>query len=96
MLSDQVEIEALKALPQFVIGIGTILAAIFGYLAQKNSKEAATQARITEQNTNHIKDELVAEVRKASIRVGRDLEKLEALDRDASYQSGKQAEREGN
>ena len=89
MLSENVQLELIRAVP-------TLIVAYFSYKAAQHAKDASIQSKQTEQNTNHLKDELVAEVRKASIQIGRDQEKREAEDRDISYQSGKQSEREGN
>ena len=72
-MSDEIIKELIKIIPNVVSALGASLAAYFSYRSVVHSKESAahskkaiTIAKQTEVNTNHLKDELVAEVRKAS------------------------------
>jgi len=72
-MSDEVAKELIKTIPQVVTALGAAFATYFAYKslayskkAADNSTEAIVIAKQTEQNTNHMKDELVNEVRKAS------------------------------
>lgn len=89
MLSDAISIEIVRgltvAVPTTLAAVGSILGAFYAYQASKHAKIAAEQAIKTEQNTNHMKDELVAEVRKTGL-----------LDANAAYQAGKREAKEGS
>jgi len=66
-MSDPVQIALISAL---TTGIPSILGAIFAFMASRHAKAAAVQSAKTEENTNHMKDELVHEVRQASFAAG--------------------------
>ena len=106
-LTDAVQIEVVRGLTVVLAGLpaaaGAFFAAYFAYKASEHtrtaidiSKQTLEQSTKVEQNTNHLKDELVAEVRKASIEVGKQQEKDAASERETNFQAGKQAQREGN
>jgi hypothetical protein len=99
-MTDAVQIELIRGLTVGVPGlfgaVGGMVAAYFSYKASQHAKEAMTQVAKVEQNTNHLKDELVAEVRKASIEVGKQQEKAAASERDTNFQAGRQSQMEGN
>ncbi len=67
-----------------IVGVTTMfpatISACFSYLAARDAAHALAVSRKTEENTNHMKDELVAEVRSASFAAG---QKHESNERDA-------------
>lgn len=75
MISEAVQLELVKNIPQIMTGGSAIAIAYFTYKTHLVTKETKTIAEHTEQNTNHMKDELVAEVRKASFAAGQKEEK---------------------
>jgi hypothetical protein len=92
-MTDAVQIALIQGL---TVGVPGMVAAYFSYRASQHAKETLVQTSKVEQNTNHLKDELVAEVRRASIEVGKQQEKSAASERDTNFQAGRQAEKEGN
>lgn len=76
-MTDAVCIAAIAVLSNAVTGY-------FAYLASKQAKETLTVAKQTEQNTNHLKDELVALTRKDATAVGH----LEGVREEKARQEG--------
>ena len=81
-MSDAVQIALITSL---TTGIPSILAMFFSFMARKHSidavnvsRETQTIAQKTEQNTNHLKDELVALTAKSSHAEGKLEGKAEA------------------
>lgn len=70
MISEAVQIELVKDVPQIVTGLSAVLIAYFTYRTHAVAKETNAVAKMTEHNTNSMKDELVSEVRKASFAAG--------------------------
>lgn len=73
MMSDAVLTEAIRLGGQVVTAFSALIGAWFAFKASQHSRmaldssqEAVQVARHTEQNTNHMKDELVALTAKAS------------------------------
>jgi hypothetical protein len=73
-------ITALASLPPSIVGIA---AAYFSYRASVNSRTAVIISKKTEENTNHLKDELVALTAKAShaegMKAAEDIAKKETI-----------------
>ena len=67
-MSDLVLIAALSSFPPAIMGC---VSAFFSYRAAVHAKAALIQSERTEENTNHMKDELVAAVKLASHAEGR-------------------------
>lgn len=70
MISEAVQLKLIDNIPQIVTGVSAIAIAYFTYRTHLISQDTNAVAKHTEQNTNHMKDELVAEVRKASFAAG--------------------------
>lgn len=75
--SEAVQLELVKNLPPLFGAIGGVAAAYFSYRTHATAKETVVIAKETkaiaektEHNTNHMKDELVAEVRKGAFAAG--------------------------
>lgn len=62
-MTEAVQLALIDKLPAIVIAICTLATAYLTYRTHKVAKQ-------TEENTNHLKDELVAEVRQASFAAG--------------------------
>ncbi len=85
LLSEAVELAFIDKIPVIVAAVASIIAALgttaAGYFTYRShgviteTKEIALKtaeiARKTEENTNHLKDELVAEVRTAAFAAGK-------------------------
>lgn len=69
-MSEAVQLALIDKLPSLIAGVSGMFAAYFAYRAHRIAKDTNVVARKTEENTNHLKDELVAEVRKASFAAG--------------------------
>jgi len=89
MLSETVQLELVKAIPQDLMALGVMVGAFFSYLAHR-------QAKKTEENTNHLKDELVAEVKKVSFAAGQEAQRGISESREKDYQAGRKDQAEGN
>jgi hypothetical protein len=70
MISEAVQLKLVENIPQIMVGISSIAIAYFTYRTHEVTKDTNIIAKKTEENTNHLKDELVAEVRKASFAAG--------------------------
>jgi hypothetical protein len=70
MMSEAVQLALVNNIPQIVTGVSAIAIAYLTYRTHVVAKETSVVAKQTEENTNHLKDELVAEVRKASFAAG--------------------------
>jgi len=67
-MSETVQLALIEKVPSIVIAITTIVTAWLTYRTHRVAKQ-------TEENTNHLKDELVQEVRQASFAAGQKQEK---------------------
>ena len=75
MISEAVQLELVRNIPQIMTGVSAVAIAYFTYRTHLVAQNTNEVAKHTEQNTNHMKDELVAEVRKASFAAGKQEQK---------------------
>jgi hypothetical protein len=74
-MSEKVLLAIVGIVPGIVAAGVSAISAYFAYKAHMTSIATREIAERTEENTNHLKDELVAEVRSASFAAGRKQEK---------------------
>ncbi len=67
-MTEAVQLALIKNIPGIVVAVSTIATAYLSYRTHIVAKK-------TEKNTNHLKDELVEEVRKGSFAAGQKQEK---------------------
>ena len=75
MIAQAVWIALIDKIPVIVAAGASIASAYLAYKTHTVSKETQAVAIQTEQNTNHLKDELVNEVRQAAFAAGQKQEK---------------------